>query len=105
MTKARAINLALIALFALSFAYCQFAPAAEPEPAKKPPMFSVGVFACGKPVVLWVSVDQGGGVGSVHRFDKEHPIPDEQMDAFLAWLTTGPSDYVTFPCLKKGTSL
>jgi hypothetical protein len=66
-------------------------PAEEPAP----PLASMGVMQCGKPVVIWVITADSHTL----RFDKDHrPSTEAGVQAFLTWLGTGPEDVYTMPC-------
>lgn len=70
-----------------------------PGVSVEPPQGSFGVKACsaeGKPtLVVWVILKNG----KVIRMDKDHhPKTPEDMQAFLAWLDTGPSDIIEIKC-------
>ena len=69
--------------------------AVTPAEQPAPPLASMGVMQCGKPVVIWVITADGKTL----RFDKDHrPSTDEGVIAFLTWLGTGPEDVYTMPC-------
>lgn len=104
MTRERILTWAAIIAVGLITAYCVF-PVEAAEPAHKqdtPPLFSMGVFVCGKPWVLWIVADTIDGKNTgVLRFDKEHPVADDQYDAFMLWIATGPTDFIEAPCHEK----
>jgi len=60
-----------------------------------PPKASFGVIQCKKLVVLWVILADG----KVTRITQKN-LPDD-IDAFIAWLETGPSDGYVLPCMTS----
>lgn len=68
--------------------------AAPPGAGVEPPEASFGVKFCHE-IVIWVVLQNG----KVIRVDKaHHPKTPEDMQKFLAWLETGPSDIAVLPC-------
>lgn len=61
--------------------------------AKDAPTASFAVVQC-KNIVIWVITKDG----KTFRVDREHHPKPEEMQAFLAWLGTGPQDLVEWPC-------
>lgn len=94
----------LVAFFGGFLAICFVARAMGAEPAAaatpnaphqlEPPQGSFGVKFCNQ-LVVWVILQDG----KVIRMDKEHhPKTPEEMQLFLKWLESGPSDVQTIPC-------
>ena len=93
----RRIVLAIALGFALALAFKAHGDVLVKPPVETPapPLASMGVMQCGKPVVIWVITADGKTL----RFDKDHkPSTEEGVQEFLTWLGTGPTDIYTMPC-------
>lgn len=68
--------------------------APPPQGAVLAPLGTFGVKFCNQ-IVLWVILQDG----KVVRMDKDHhPKTPEEMQAFLRWVETGPTDIEILPC-------
>lgn len=70
-------------------------PTAPPSSVPvEPPQGTFGVKFCNQ-IVLWVILQNG----KVVRMDKDHhPKTPEDLQAFLQWIETGPTDIKILPC-------